>query len=61
MLRTIHQFSLWGFVVLLAVAALAQLALARGEPVSALWLVVAAVAIYTIAYRFYARFIARTS
>ncbi len=44
--------------MLLAVAAFAQLALARGEPVSALWLVVAAVAIYTIAYRFYARFIA---
>jgi carbon starvation protein len=58
MLKILQRFALWGLVVLLAVCAFAQLALARGEPVSALWLVVAAVAVYTIAYRFYARFIA---
>ncbi len=56
--KTLRQCALWGAVVLLAVIAFAKLALARGEPVSALWLVIAAVAIYTIAYRFYARFIA---
>jgi len=34
------------------------LALSRGEPVSAAWLVLAAVATYLIAYRFYSRFLA---
>jgi carbon starvation protein len=58
MIKTIRQTALWGFILLLAVAAFAQLALARGEPVSALWLVVAAASTYAIAYRFYARFLA---
>src|SRR5690606_17053881 len=35
------------------------LALRRGETVSALWIVVAAVSIYLVAYRYYAMFIAR--
>ncbi|WP_423827475.1 carbon starvation CstA family protein [Serratia marcescens] len=35
-----------------------MLALSRGEHVNAVWLVVAAVACYSIAYRFYSRFIA---
>src|SRR5207302_4914280 len=35
------------------------LALSRGENVSAVWLVVAALGSYAIAYRFYARFICR--
>jgi carbon starvation protein len=34
------------------------LALSRGEEISAVWLVIAAIASYVIAYRFYARFIA---
>jgi carbon starvation protein len=59
MIKTLRQIALWGLVVLAGVAAFAQLAMVRGEPVSALWLVVAAVAVYTIAYRFYARYIAR--
>lgn len=58
MTKTIRQTALWGVIILVAVAAFAQLALVRGESVSALWLVVAAVATYTIAYRFYARFLA---
>jgi carbon starvation protein len=35
------------------------LALSRGEQISAIWLVVAALGSYAIAYRFYARFIAK--
>ncbi|HEY6130561.1 MAG TPA: carbon starvation CstA family protein [Halioglobus sp.] len=58
MLKALRQFALWGLIVLVAVAAFAQLALVRGEPVNAMWLVIAAVAVYTIAYRFYARYIA---
>ncbi|MFM9153046.1 MAG: carbon starvation CstA family protein, partial [Methylocystis sp.] len=48
----------WSAVGLLALGALYTLATARGEPVNAMWLVAAAVGIYAIGYRFYARFIA---
>ncbi|MBD8161451.1 carbon starvation CstA family protein [Erwinia persicina] len=49
----------WLLVALAGACAFAMLALNRGEPVNALWLVVAAVACYSIAYRFYSLFIAR--
>src|SRR2546425_817086 len=39
--------------------ALATIALHRGETVNALWVVVAALAVYLIAYRFYSQFIAK--
>ena len=39
---------------------LGVIALVRGEQISAAWLIFAAVGSYAIAYRFYARFIART-
>ncbi|MBV1775240.1 carbon starvation protein A [Burkholderiaceae bacterium DAT-1] len=38
--------------------ALAYVALSRGEPVNAIWLVIAALGCYIIAYRFYSKFIA---
>jgi carbon starvation protein len=38
---------------------LGTVALHRGEPISAIWIVVAAVCVYLIAYRFYSLFIAR--
>ena len=43
---------------LLGAAALAVVATERGEPVNALWVVVAAVSVYLIAYRYYSLFIA---
>ncbi|MFZ3485563.1 carbon starvation CstA family protein [Sphingomonas sp. 3-13AW] len=49
----------WAALALLAAVALGVVAFARGESVNALWIVVAAVAIYLIAYRFYALYIAR--
>jgi carbon starvation protein len=49
---------LWLALALLGAGALAIVALARGEAVSALWVVVAAVCIMMIAYRFYSLFIA---
>ncbi|MGE7388623.1 carbon starvation CstA family protein [Streptomyces sp. NPDC004126] len=49
----------WGAVVLAATAAWAVLALVRGEEISAVWLLVAALCSYAVAYRFYARWIAR--
>jgi carbon starvation protein len=47
-------------IVLAAIAALAVagIALDRGEPIDALWLLTAAVCIYTLGYRFYAAWIA---
>ncbi len=48
---------LWAGVVVLGAISLAVVALTRGEPVNAAWLVIAAVCIYFIAYRFYALFI----
>src|ERR1044072_3341687 len=48
---------LWAGVVLLGVISFGIVALTRGEPVNAAWLVIAAVCIYFIAYRFYALFI----
>ncbi len=44
----------WGVVVLLLLVALATLTFSRGEPVNALWLVIAAVCTFAIAYRFHA-------
>ena len=49
---------LWGAVIALGVVSFAIVALSRGEPVNAAWLVVAAVCTYFVAYRFYALFVA---
>ncbi|MCP1436704.1 carbon starvation protein [Erwinia persicina] len=49
----------WAGVAIVGAIAFAMLALSRGEQVNALWLVVAAVACYSIAWRFYSRFIAK--
>ena len=46
-------------VALLGAVAWGILALARGEEINAVWLLFAAVCSYAIAYRFYARFIAK--
>jgi carbon starvation protein CstA len=48
---------MWIVVTLLGVVSFATVALARDEPVNAAWLVIAAVCIYFIAYRFYGLFI----
>ncbi len=49
---------LWISISLLGAFALATIALHRGEEINAMWLVVAAVATYAVAYRFYSSFIA---
>ncbi|WP_373296251.1 MULTISPECIES: carbon starvation CstA family protein [Streptomyces] len=47
----------WTIVALVGAAGWAVLALARGEEVSAAWMVAAALGSYAIGYRFYAKFI----
>lgn len=51
---------LWAAVVALGVISFAFVALHRGEPVNAAWLVIASVCIYVIAYRFYGLYVAGT-
>ncbi len=50
---------IWTAVSIAGAVAWGVLALSRGEQISAIWLVVAALCSYAIAYRFYARFIAK--
>ncbi|HEX7982408.1 MAG TPA: carbon starvation CstA family protein, partial [Duganella sp.] len=48
----------WAALALCGAAALGVVALKRGESVSAIWIVIAAVCVYLIAYRFYSLYIA---
>ncbi|SDV12529.1 carbon starvation protein [Pseudomonas corrugata] len=48
----------WLLLAVAGACALGVVALRRGEPINALWIVVAAVAIYLVAYRYYSLFIA---
>jgi carbon starvation protein len=54
----ILKIVVWTGVALAGAGALAVIALERGEPLNAVWLVVAALATYLVAYRFYSAFIA---
>lgn len=53
-----REVIIWTIVAVVGAVCWAVLALSRGEDVSALWILSAALASYAIAYRFYARFIA---
>ncbi|CAM4242475.1 carbon starvation CstA family protein [Kerstersia similis] len=53
------QGLVWIMIAVLGAFALGTVALTRGETVNALWIVIAAVCVYLIAYRYYSRFIAR--
>ncbi|WP_298235524.1 carbon starvation CstA family protein [uncultured Azohydromonas sp.] len=55
----IRRHLAWAGVALLGASALAIVALSRGEAVSALWVVVAAVCVYLIGYRYYSLFLAQ--
>jgi carbon starvation protein len=50
---------IWTAVAVVGAVAWGVIALVRGEQISAAWLIAAALGSYAIAYRFYARFIAR--
>ncbi len=49
---------LWIVVALLGAVALGVVAFARGESISVVWLLIAAVATYAVAFRFYSQFLA---
>jgi carbon starvation protein len=48
----------WGTVATLGAFAVGTVAVRRGEPINALWLVLAAMCCYALGYRFYSKFIA---
>lgn len=48
----------WLALSVVGAVALGMIALSRGESINALWIVIAAVAVYMIGFRFYARYIA---
>lgn len=49
---------LWAFVTIVGACSLGGIALQRGETINSLWLIVAAVCVYALGYRFYSAFIA---
>ena len=51
----------WVAIALVGAVCLGMVALERGEPINAIWLVAAAIATFVIAYRFYSRYIADTA
>ena len=50
----------WAAISIIGAFSLGTVALSRGESINALWIVVAAVCVYLIAYRYYSRYIAKT-
>ncbi len=48
----------WGFTSVVGASAIGMVAIHRGEPINALWLVAAAICCYALGYRFYSGFIA---
>ena len=57
-MRRLSSLFIWTAVALGGAAAFGRLALARGETISAAWLLTAALCTYAVAYRFYSRLIA---
>src|SRR5450631_3605869 len=57
---SIQKKLIWAAIVSLGAVSFAIVALTRGEPVNAAWLVIASVCVYFIAYRFYGLFVANT-
>ena len=57
-MKQISSYLGWIALALVGAFALGYVAVTRGEHINALWIVVAAVSVYLIAYRFYSKFIA---
>ena len=53
------KYLVWTLLSVMGAFALGYIALNRGEQINALWIVVASVCVYLIAYRFYGLYIAK--
>ncbi|MBK5515113.1 carbon starvation protein A [Bacillus sp. TH11] len=58
-MKTLKSILLWGVIAAVGASAFGVIALSQGETINAVWLLVAAVSVYAIAYRFYSKFIAQ--
>ncbi|WBF65860.1 MAG: carbon starvation protein A [Candidatus Kinetoplastibacterium crithidii] len=56
--RSCRQHLIWILISIIGAFALGFIALNRGESINALWILVASICVYLIAYRYYSRFIA---
>src|SRR4051794_24708919 len=54
----LRKFLIWIAVAGIGTVSIATITMRRGEPINAMWLVVAAVCSYALGYRFYSRFVA---
>ena len=59
-MNKVFSILLWLAVAALGAVGFGVIALSRGETISAGWLVVAGICTYTVAYRFYSRYLAYT-
>jgi len=57
-MKNLYRILIWFGIASAGAAALATIALHRGEQISAMWLILAAGCTYALGYRFYSRFIA---
>ena len=57
-MKRIFSIAAWIVVALFGAGALGAIALHRGEPLNAMWFVIAAVCCYLVAFRFYSAFVA---
>ena len=57
-MNKLKQMIIWAIVVLVGVVSFATLAVSRGEQISAIWIVTAAISTYAVAYRYYSLYIA---
>jgi carbon starvation protein len=56
--RSAARIGLWVLTSIVGGSALGAIALRRDEPINAMWIIVASICVYVVAYRFYSRFIA---
>src|SRR5512136_219040 len=59
-MRKMGRVALWVVISLTGAGSIGAIALYREEPINAMWLIVAAVCVYLVGYRFYSKFIALT-
>ena len=57
-MRELRKILIWVAVAAAGALAMSTIALRRGEPINAMWLVVAALCSYALGYRFYSKFLA---
>src|SRR5260370_16936447 len=57
-MEAILRVLVWMGIALIGALSVATIAIHRGEPINAMWLVLAAVCSYALGYRFYSKFIA---